>query len=303
MRKCFYLFIILSLVFSGVSFAGWDDLLKNKNSEIVLPPYTSKVSVSKTNVMGQDFGVNIYSSSSLSFDEIKGFYLRELKKSGWEEVKTGQELQASKVDTLIFKKDKFMTSITYMPTSVEGKETRFTIGQGELPDFEKLSLPAEKNIDFAPVYPGSKQFSYSDDTRGVNVGYLSEGNIDQIVEFYKRGMSGYGWSLVGETPVQQVQSSIDISEFAEKIKASCPECPKDSMAKIPAITSPESWNADLEFDNEAGDGCKVIFTRIKTSGNGNATEIDPNDPMRLVKASDVTMVVLTLVKGVNGENY
>lgn len=295
MRKCLCLSFVLCLFFSGISFAGWDDFLKNKDTEIILPPYTSKVNSSTTNVMGEDFGVNIF-TSTLPFDEIKEFYRRELGRTGWQEVDT----QTSSTEMVIFRKDKLMTSITYMPTSVEGKETRFTIGRGVLPDLGKLSLPAEKNITFAPIYPGSKQISYSDDARGVNAGYLSEGEIDQAVEFYKRNMLGYGWSLVDETPVQQVQSKIDISDFADKINAICPDCPQDSMAKMPVMTSPESWNADLEFNNDKGEACKVIFMRIKTAGS-SAAELDSVDPMRLIKASDVTMIVLILVKGVYGE--
>ena len=197
--------------------------------------------------------------SLLTQGEILRFYQQKLTREGWRQVDVSLQ-QAfgfnSLNRTFNFVKGNDTLTLTFSPFTAEGF-VFYTISAGEPSEAggpaEAQELSSDdmfkepESLDFMPVYPGSKQIDYRRISSGIYIGYMADGEIDEVKEFYLRGMPEYGWSLAG-------QESIDGKEY------NLPEA--DS-------TNVEMTGVTLEFKQE-GKTCSVTVSKIENLSSSGA---------------------------------
>ena len=183
--------------------------------------------------------------SLLTQSEILQFYRQELVRKGWKIIDTPLKqtpgFTFSNRAFSFIKGDNALT-LVFSPFTTEGF-VFYTIDAAGQPETdgsakaEKLSLDnmfkEPESLDFMPIYPGSKQIGYSKNSSGIRAGYMVDGEIDEVKEFYLQGMPRYGWSLTG-------QESIDGKETRIK-------------AKVTGVT--------LEFKQE-GKSCFITVSKV-----------------------------------------
>ena len=274
MRKAIVIAAAAVLVFAleqnQLSAAWWD------TNKIPTPPATQEVKRERRSIAGSEFAYIFYTSAQKA-DDLRNFYLRELKLVGWKEKDLVKDLgnfklpgaQLESLDkffktNLLFEREDEELIISFVPSqySRDGK-TKFTVCQGKLPTapvqpatgkiaFPELLDKPKKNV--APPYPGATLIGLSETKQALNATYVTQDNIEAVIGFYKTKMPGFGWDLIEEKPLEKLDM-----QGLEKLNtpAPCPTCPKKAFL---AGSQAETWTAELNFTNQRGDLCKIGFS-------------------------------------------
>ena len=232
--------------------------------------------------------------SLLTQGEILRFYQQKLTREGWKQVDAAlQQVPGfnSLNRTFNFAKGSDNLTLAFSPFTAEGF-VFYTISAGEPTDpggpaeVQELSsddmFKDPESLDFMPVYPGSKQIDYRRISSGIYIGYMADGGIDEIKEFYLQGMPEYGWSLAG-------QERIDEKEYGlPEVDSTCPTCPKLPPQVEGGVTSVKMAGVTLEFKQE-GKTCSVTVSKIgnlSSSGAGDLTSFGIGDTIITVVYDD-----------------
>ncbi len=261
-----------------------------------VPQNTEQVKQQTKKIAGFDFKFTYYVSTQ-DTQSIKEFYRRELGNLGWSERQLQQDLAKikndaeaasklkalpgnmfsdSKDDTagniffennLVFEKDEVMLTITFLPeAAVRDGKTKFSLSEGKLELQKKQAISESQYVpellakpkkNVTPLYPGAILINLSEKEDYLKATYFTKDYIEDVADFYKQNMSGFGWSLINETPVTKV----DFTNLAKYNQASaCPDCERN-LALASAMT--EMWFMELGFSNSRQDSCKIgLFNNI-----------------------------------------
>jgi len=216
--------------------------------------------------------------SLLTQGEILRFYQQKLIGKGWKRIVLPIQQTSgfnSLNRTFNFVKGNDTLTLTFSPFTAEGfvfytisaeepSETGSPAEAQELSSDDMFKEP--ESLDFMPVYPGSKQIDYRRIPSGIYIGYMADGEIDEVKEFYFRGMPGYGWSLAG-------QESIDGKEYGlSEVESACPTCPKLPPQAEGGVTSIKMAGVTLEFKQE-GKTCSVTVSKIGNFSSSEARDL------------------------------
>jgi len=173
-------------------------------------------------------------------------------------------------NNLVFEKEKVMLTITFLPQAAmrDGK-TKFSVSEGKLDLGKKEAGPAaqyapellekpKKNV--TPLYPGAVLVNLSEKEDYLKATYFTKGYIEEVADFYREKMPGFGWSLINEIPINKV----DFANLAKSGGTStCPECEKN-LAAGSAMT--DMWFMELGFSNSRQDTCKIglFYNAVKS---------------------------------------
>lgn len=273
----------------------------------MVPPQTKKINSQQSVMMGQNFDISIY-SSGLPYEDVAAFYRQKLLGAGWEETGIPQGTQAlAGINSMTFKKNNDVIVVTRVPAMRESM-TIFSVGAGRLPDFTKgeKATNQEKEISFAPVYPGAKQVSYTQTKQGVTTGYLATADMDDILYFYETKMPAYGWYVTGREDVKKIESDFGekFAKFresaAEGIAAKCPTCKEASTVSQQPTKAPDAWLGGLRFSNDRGEVCNISLTRVK----GELSEEQTRNVVEKtgMDLRDMTVITIVQYKGLGIED-
>ena len=188
--------------------------------------------------------------SLLTQGKVLQFYRRELVRKGWKI--TDIPLQqtsgfAFPNRTFNFVKDKDTLTLTFSPFIAEGF-VFYTIGMGESSEVGELVEAGElssdnvfkepESLDFMPAYPGSEQIDSRETSTGTYVGYMANGGIDEVKEFYLQGMPRYGWSLASQERIDEKETgaSVKMSGVTLEFKQADKTC-SVTVSKIGNVSS------------------------------------------------------------------
>ncbi|MFH0763274.1 MAG: hypothetical protein V1925_05245 [Candidatus Omnitrophota bacterium] len=257
------LIVIMALIFYSAT--NLFNLFAQAGQEIPLPANTKELNTETRRLSGSVFDITLYSTSA-DIAQIKNFYRSRLAELGWQEqklfdfsnmpgVKVDAALAKNLNQNIAFEKGKEMLTISFIPNKGERGETVFSLAKGTLEPESGLTetdfapeLLATPERDVAPLYPGAKLINLSERAATQVAVYYTADNIAPVASFYREKMGGYGWSLMGETPVKVVDT------------AHCPNCPQDVKESVKSVGA---LSQELNFSNKFGDRCKIGLFQVK----------------------------------------
>ena len=229
------------------------------------PHGTDLASKTKEEIAGGQFTVYQY-HSSLTQSQILQFYQDKLGRKGWSKMKLEMpEIAGIAFQDRVFNfvKGSEMLVLNFSPIKAEGR-IFYSISVGDFPTPPQAAQEEEsstevfkepKPLDFAPVYPGSKQVDYRKIPSGVQVGYMANGGVEAIKGFYLQGMPQQGWSLSKERYIGE--DHFDLSN----IESDCPTCPKLSSEDKEVAANMNMQGVLLEFEQDSK-SCLVNIVEI-----------------------------------------
>jgi len=188
-------------------------------------------------------------STMLNKDQIESFFRKELLKLGWQE---------QSIKGLGYVKDDKIISVLVLPGKpfASDKKTYFSLVYATKISDEMVKASQKDkpdNLNFMPIYPGSKQLLLWDNANGVMAHYSTEDPISNVAAFFKSKMSSYGWQLSYEKPITDRS-------------ADCPECNK-KIASLKNKNNPpllglkgKFYTSDLKFQRAKGEFCSISIT-------------------------------------------
>lgn len=252
-----------------------------ESDAIPVPPDTRKFNEETRDAAGMKIST-VYYESRLSAEEIKDFYLQELGRLDWRQsamyryILNSQEAAQMPqtagflAGNLVFEKGEEMLLVNLLPQEASGEQiTRFTLSQwqNKFPAERRTAMPEllkKPKKEVAPVYPGAYLVSLSESEASLRARYMSEGaSVEDIAEFYKQKMSGLGWFLESEEPVQKV----DMEGYKKIIsgqKEDCPTCPKrekTAPAQPVILNQIDFFAGQMTFSDAKGDICQIVLSR------------------------------------------
>lgn len=277
--------IIFTLVLGvGMVEAAWWDQLR-----IPVPQNTQESKREKRMIAGIEFDF-IYYSSALDAQSIEDFYRSGLANAGWTEkelMKEVNKMPGFQTDpamaeilkhNLVFSKEDLQLIINFLPSiaNAAGK-TKFSVCYGKVGKPTEISqkedfmprLLTKPKKDVAPVYPGANLVTLSEQPDFLRASYFTKDDIEAALAFYKANMFGYGWSLVGESPIKKRESR-DFAVQNIPIEQYCPTCKNNLPA---SIGSPELLFGNLAFSNDAGDRCNIVVSQARSTQAAAPMEI------------------------------
>jgi hypothetical protein len=287
-RKKFLVCLITVLFFStGSRLAfGWQE----GSSAWPVPPNTEEAKSEQRTWAGEDIDF-VYYTSDLEAEMIRGFYRKALAGSGWREKKLVEEMKKIaevKLDeqtmqtlgqNLIFTKGSAQLMLNFLPAELSppDKKTRYTLyyggNLGNLPDYsgEEVALPAltaKPKKEVTPLYPGASLLRLKESEDTLRADYLAQEPAEAVIAFYQEQMPEYGWQLVQERPLEKLtQKELTLPPAKEN----CPSCAESLSGQLKSV---ETGTAELNFINEAGDACSLVFSSVKVDKeNAPATQM------------------------------
>jgi len=228
-------------------------------SEIPLPAGSVLIRNNDLSSKIQQSTLSVY-KTSVPVDKISSFFLREMKKSGWESDK-------QKDGSLMFKNDQEIIFVVMIPPRKPDSPSMFTITRSSRISKDQLYASKKDTPDklsFMPLYPKSEQLFLMDlPSGGVSANYSTGDSIKNVIFFYKAQMLNYRWTLTAETPVEE--EVID-----------CPQCKESPAVKDKVFLGQEpkgiTSKASLTFRRGAGEICII---RIFSGKLGNVVSEVP----------------------------
>lgn len=186
-------------------------------------------------------------STMLNKDQIMRFFQKELLKLGWQEQYT-KGLGYVKGDKII------SVLVLSGKPHPNDKKTYFSVVYATKLSDEMMKASQKDtpdNLNFMPVYPGSKQLLLWDNANGVMGTYSVDAPIEKVAAYFKNKMPSYGWKLVFEKPVSEKSGD-------------CPSCKKkvESVAgmKEKDVIKGKFYTADLKYQRAKGERCSISIT-------------------------------------------
>jgi|GEM_PF-1001481 len=260
---------ILALLFS---FGILSTAFAADKEVIPVPANTQEVAEETRSIAGSQLYFSQY-ESSLRIDQIRNFYRKVLADAGWTEkdylgaltqgggLKMDSAAVNSMKENLNFEKDGALLTLDFAAERTGGK-TAYTIMQGKLEvsgksaeelDFTPRLLATPRH-DVAPVYPEAALISLSEGGNFMQAAYSSKADMDAVAEFYRRKMPSYGWDLVEDRPVKDVQTAASQAD----IEKYCPECAEQGIA----LPSMDMFMKELIFTNTRKDRCRIGLFQV-----------------------------------------
>ena len=263
----------------NAAYAAWWD-----TNAIPVPEDSQKVDTQTRAIGKTKIELNYY-SSTLSVDEIRDFYRKELAARDWKESNMLQSFSSSPelekkpgakdffANNIIFEKDEKILYINFLPGGVyRDAKTRFTVGLWQKPAKGETAgglpqLLKKPKKDVAPAYPGASLMSLSENENSLQAMYMAkDAPAEEIAAFYKQNMPGYGWSLTSEEPMHKVGLQGMNKYYTKAETGECPDCVKateETAAQgLPEIAGAGDFFAgEMVFSNAKGDICQIVLSR------------------------------------------
>ena len=259
-----------------------------------VPDRTREVKKETRKMNGENFTLWYY-ISELDPQEVKVFYEKELKVSGWvkkdilKEIGANQQAQFQGVlasyleKNIIFEKGNEFIMVSLMPSGVAfgTPGLRYNVVRGLKPSTPLVSnktdimpkLVRKPKKQVAPEYPGSSLITLREDSNFLSAAYMSNDNLEAVAGFFRERMPMRGWELVSEDKPQKV----DIQNAGVDLAQACPTCSSSQMLTDKNI---DVWLAKQYYENKNGDTYSIIISVAKMSGeqlpNTGATSIVVN---------------------------
>jgi len=269
---------LLNLGVAGIVFAADGEI-------IPLPANTQQVKQETRSIAGTAFDCSYY-ESDLDPGQVRNFYRKILSGAGWKENNYLDDLKKNVPDfqpdavtlkavenNLVFEKKGVMLNIVFTPaTAPVSKKTDYSIMQGKL----DLSGKNAGELDFtprlvdtpqkepAPVYPGAALVSMTEGAKFLKTTYTVNDGIEAVIDFYRSGMAGYGWTLAEDEPVSRIGAATkeDVAKYSpEFVKKGFVFEPEDMLFK------------ELTFTNSGQDKCAIDILQISVPANAQTKEM------------------------------
>ncbi len=186
-------------------------------------------------------------STMLNKDQIMRFFQKELLRLGWQEQYT-KGLGYVKGDKIIS-----VLVLSGKPRPGDKKTYFSVVYATKISDAMVKASQKDKpdNLNFMPVYPGSKQLLLWDNANGVMGSYSTDDSIEKAIAFFKNKMPSYGWVLVFEKPISEKSGD-------------CPTCKKTISSlegmKGKDVIKGKFYTADLKYQRAKGEHCSITMT-------------------------------------------
>ena len=172
--------------------------------KVALPSQTTKIKEEEALVNGQTVKV-IHCRSSLSKEDIRGFYSRYLPALGWQEpCPECNKKQESIIGTFVKAKEKIF--ITAVPFPLEKGKNFLIIAMLNILDYTPSEPGGQQDSSgrdhpLVPRYPGSHRVTVieSDSGKMVQLTYDTTDALDKVLDFYRQNMRDHQWNLELET--------------------------------------------------------------------------------------------------------
>lgn len=157
----------------------------------------------------------LHCRSSLSYAEIKDFFLRFLPSVGWQ-VDCNECAKRKGDVSLSFTKGSNKLDIILPNMHLEtGKNDFMAVIRDVKNEAESVAKEGEdypgEDIPSLPRYPKSQRVVSIEriSDKKIKLGYQTEDSIYEVLDFYSSKISEYGWRLVRELDFQDVEKQLD----------------------------------------------------------------------------------------------
>jgi len=256
--------IVLLFILPFFAYAGWQESVEGLKATpyymIPLPPLTREVKQEKTQILGNEFNLTLYTTQS-SFDEVTKFYRERLSREGWEEVSNASLPQA-----LIFRKDDELINLQNIP-SANARETMYSLGRGNIQSIKSgESQLAEIEFRDLPVYPRAAPIPLGSMRTATKeqIGYTTLDSPERVMQFYREKLPLFGWDIVNEMPLEQYNGTDKLDN--------CPECQKLPPEALADVKSSSMRIAAFNITKQ-GKSCHIGAAEIALPGNSGIETI------------------------------
>ena len=186
--------------------------------KVTLPNQTTKIKEEEVLVNGQKVKF-IHCRSSLSREDIRGFYSRYLPALGWQEsCPECNQKQENIIGTFVKVKEKIF--ITAVPFPLEKGKNFLIIAMSNILDHASSEPDGQQDSSgrdhpLVPRYPGSRRVTVieSDSGKMAQLAYDTTDALDKVLDFYRKNMPDYRWSPELETDFNDLPKELTKQKY------------------------------------------------------------------------------------------